>query len=78
MAQFVNRPVSCENCGEKWPRDPAYEVACPVCKAPPGRLCKRPSEHAAWTIHPERDGAALKAGFIKPCPKGKSAKAGRT
>lgn len=78
MAQFVNRPVSCSNCGEKYKRDPAYEVTCPVCHAAPGRLCMRPSEHAAWEIHPERDGEALRLGFIKKCPKGKSATKERT
>lgn len=74
MAQKVNAPVSCQLCGEKYTRDPAYEVACPVCRAPAGSPCMRPSEHTAWEIHPERDGEALRQGFIKKCPKGPSAK----
>lgn len=72
MAQKVNQPVSCTLCGEEYPRDPAYEVACPVCHAAAGKPCMRPSEHTAWSIHPERDGEALRLGFIKKCPKGKS------
>lgn len=71
MPQKVNAPAVCHNCGETWTRDPAYEVVCPVCHAGVGSPCMRPSEHTAWSIHPERDGEALRQGKIKPCPKGK-------
>lgn len=39
--------ISCNNCGEEWPRDPRLEVACPTCQAPVGQKCRRPSEHEA-------------------------------
>lgn len=54
-------PVICSRCGQEWPRDPALEVACPVCHAPVGAECRRPSGHRVWAgdIHPERDRLAL-------------------
>ncbi len=59
--------VSCSNCGQEWPRDPAEQVPCPVCRAPVGRKCKRPSEHGTWggQPHPARDQAAMNAGLLK-------------
>lgn len=76
MPQKVNAPVECNLCGQKWPRDPAYEVPCPICRAPAGKPCMRPSEHVAWSIHPERDRAAMDAGLLQKCPKGRSAEQG--
>jgi len=63
--------ASCHLCGETWPRDPALEVACPMCGAGVGVRCVRPSGHRAWRHEPphvERDRAALDAGVIRPCP----------
>lgn len=64
--------VTCSQCGETWPRDPALEVACPTCHAPVGRRCKRPSGHGC-SLHHTRDQAAMDAGFMRPCPQGPSA-----
>ncbi len=58
----------CNVCGETWPRDPALEVACPVCKVRVGAWCKNPSGHKAMRLHAERDGAALAAGKLRVCP----------
>lgn len=44
--------VSCNNCGEEWPRDPVLEVECPMCRADVGEKCKRPSEHSGGFVHP--------------------------
>ncbi len=71
--------VSCSNCGQVWPRDPALEVDCPKCGAKVGNKCttNRPSEHklnmkftGAKEIHDERDLLAMKVvpGYDK-CPK---------
>jgi len=35
-------------------RHPVLAVACPVCKAPSGRWCKRPSGHRAHELHRDR------------------------
>lgn len=59
--------VTCCGCGTTWPRDPALGVACPRCHAPVGGRCKRPSGHGCDS-HVERDGDALAAGLIQPCP----------
>lgn len=71
--------VHCLRCGQEWPRDPALEVACPLCRAPVGRACRRPSQHEVYggAVHSARDQAALDAGFVQMCPKGESAAAGR-
>ena len=63
--------VTCSKCGEEWPRDPALEVECPTCHAPPGEMqaAIRPS----LRVTPSRDQAAMDAGFLRPCPKGPSA-----
>lgn len=66
----TSKPVSCSRCGERWPRDPAYEVACPTCRAAIGKPCMRPSEHKAVSIHASRDRAAMKAGLLKKCAGG--------
>lgn len=76
MSQHVNRPVRCNGCSQEWTRDPAYEVRCPVCHADPGKPCMRPSEHTAWNIHPQRDQAAMDAGLLQKCPKGKISQQG--
>jgi len=65
-------PVSCSNCGDTWPRDPALEVPCPTCHARVGVKCRRPSGHGC-ALHASRDQAAMDAGFLRPCPKGPSA-----
>jgi hypothetical protein len=64
--------VSCVNCGQEWPRDPALEVPCPTCHAPIGVKCRRPSGHGC-ELHASRDQAAMDAGCLRPCPKGPSA-----
>jgi hypothetical protein len=64
--------VSCSNCGEEWPRDPALEVPCPTCHAPVGVKCRRPSGHGC-DLHASRDQAAMDAGFLRLGPKGPSA-----
>lgn len=60
--------ATCDACGETWPRDPALEVACPICHVRVGTLCKRPSGHKAMQLHRKRDQAALDAGKVHPCP----------
>jgi hypothetical protein len=60
--------VTCENCGQTWPRDPALEVRCPTCRAAIGQLCKRPSGHGC-DVHASRDHLAMAqvAGYGR-CP----------
>lgn len=73
--------VSCDFCGETWPRDPALEVPCPWCGAKVGQKCRRPSEHAGGNfvkLHLARDQAALDAGVLKPCPVGPPSSAAAT
>jgi hypothetical protein len=57
----------CNACGEEWPRDPAFEVECPDCKAGIGSPCRRPSGHAC-AIHASRDRLAMEMGLLAPCP----------
>lgn len=45
-------PVTCNNCGEEWPRDPVLEVECPTCSADVGEKCSRPSGHSGNFVHP--------------------------
>ena len=52
-------PVQCKTCHQIWPRDPILEVACPTCRAPIGRRCKRPSGHDAGNVHAARDLLAM-------------------
>lgn len=49
----------CANCGQEWERDPALEVERPICKAPVGRSCRRPSGHVC-PIHAKRDLLAMR------------------
>ena len=67
----MSKSVTCSNCGQTWPREPALEVPCPQCSAAIGQTCKRPSGHTIFGagIHNKRDQAALSAGVLKPCPK---------
>ena len=53
--------VKCSLCGQEWPRDPALEVACPVCRAAAGSPCRRPSGHETYggQPHPDRDRLAM-------------------
>jgi hypothetical protein len=53
--------VKCSACGQEWPRDPALEVECPVCRAGVGVPCKRPSGHETFGSqpHPDRDRLAM-------------------
>jgi hypothetical protein len=64
--------VTCSECGESWPRDPALEVPCPTCHARGGVRCRRPSGHPC-ELHHARDQAAMDAGLLRPCPQGPSA-----
>lgn len=61
--------VSCERCGEVWPRDPALEVECPQCHAPIGSPCMRPSGHRVFggRVHSARDQRAMDEGLLKRC-----------
>jgi len=63
--------VQCAACGEVWPRDPVYEIACPDCLAPEGQRCRRPSGHDAWgqgSFHKAREIHAMALGVLQPCP----------
>ena len=53
--------IKCSACGQQWPRDPALEVACPVCRALVGSPCRRPSGHEVYggQPHPDRDRLAM-------------------
>ncbi len=70
--------VSCSNCGQTWPRDPALEVACPTCNRPVGKACVRPSQHETYGRQPHaaRDRLAMREveGYVQ-CP---AARAGST
>lgn len=60
--------VSCNLCGQTWPRDPRLEVPCPECRAPIGRRCHRPSGHQC-EFHIPREQAAVDGGFLtRRCP----------
>ena len=59
--------VTCDACGETWPRHPAKEVPCPTCNATIGSPCRRPSDHPC-TIHVARDRLALATTEYDPCP----------
>ena len=60
--------VACDRCGQVWARDPALEVACPVCHVRVGAWCKNPSGHKAMHLHTARMQAAFDAGLEPPCP----------
>jgi hypothetical protein len=64
--------ATCSNRGETWPHDPALEVRSPTCHVPAGVKCRRPSGHRG-ELHASHDQAAMDAGFLRPCPKGRSA-----
>jgi hypothetical protein len=64
--------VTCSNCGEEWPCDPALEGRCPTCHAPVGVKCRRPSGHPC-ELHASGDRGAMDTGFLRLCPKGPSA-----
>jgi hypothetical protein len=58
--------VSCQLCGQEWPRDPRLEVSCPTCGAAIGVRCRRPSGHNVFGGQPHqlREEAAIVAGFM--------------
>jgi len=65
--------LTCIRCGLTWHRLLMLDVPCPVCRAAPGRICRRPSEHNLWDpvqgkVHFARDTAALEAGAMTSCP----------
>jgi hypothetical protein len=63
-------PVWCSKCGQEHEQDPTFEVKCPVCNAPPGQYCRRPSGHSGPFVafHAERDLVAARLGFYgHPC-----------
>jgi hypothetical protein len=62
----MSEPVTCNACGQTWPRDPAFEVPCPQCRAPVGSPCKRPSGHGCG-VHTSRDQSAMDAGLLERC-----------
>ena len=57
--------VGCQNCAQRYPQDPPFEVVCPVCGDAAGSYCRRPSGHSGSFIpfHAERDLLAKKRGF---------------
>jgi hypothetical protein len=59
------KEVPCLTCRHIFPQDPPFEVECPMCLAPAGQYCKRPSGHQGPfnAFHAERDLEALRAGF---------------
>ncbi len=71
-------PVSCLECGHRFPQDPVFEVACPTCGAEAGRPCvhRSPSGHVknaefaglpAWG-HDARDHLATVEGhYLHDC-----------
>jgi hypothetical protein len=58
-------PVCCLRCGQEYKQDPPFEIECPVCHAPPGQYCRRPSGHSGPFVafHAERDLEAARLGF---------------
>jgi hypothetical protein len=64
----VTRPVTCAACGERWEVWPPLTIACPDCRAPAGRRCRRPSGHDAPDLHTAREQAAMDAGILRRCP----------
>jgi hypothetical protein len=73
-------PVTCSECGEAWPRDPALEVRCPTRHAPVGVKCQRPSGHPCALsplAGPGRNGrripAAMSEGSQRPASYGTAA-----
>ena len=58
--------IECKACGDRWQRDPAYEVSCPTCKAAPGQICIWSGPRGALA-HIGRDLAAMKLGRLHPC-----------
>lgn len=71
------KPVTCEACGQTWPRHPALEVPCPRCRAAIGSPCKRPSEHTAEHFHRQREQLAVDRGLLELCPEGPTMRARR-
>jgi hypothetical protein len=69
-------PVTCERCGETWPREPALEVACPSCHKRAGAWCVRPSHHRAMALHAAREKLAMEQGFLRRCTGHGAASAG--
>jgi len=61
--------VSCSNCGEEWPRDPALEVECPTCHAPVGVKCRRPSGHPC-ELHASREQGGDGRRILAAMPEG--------
>ena len=68
--------VTCLNCRETYPYDPALGVPCRMCQAPAGMKCRRPSGHDC-ELHIARDALALKQGKVRPCPASKGNKGQR-
>lgn len=62
--------VSCDYCGQEWPRGPALEVACPHCGSRVGAGCKRPSGHRGHFVGfcRARLEEAMRLGLERPCP----------
>lgn len=58
----------CVACGATWPRDPALEVGCPVCRSPRGVPCNlASSSRRTRHSHATREQAAVAGGFMDPC-----------
>lgn len=74
MGRFV-----CHDCGQGWERHPATAVPCPLCGAPEGSPCKRPSGHdvIGGIPHVERERRAVDEGVPGMCPEGPTEKARR-
>jgi hypothetical protein len=72
-------PVHCArpSCDVRWPRDPVLEIPCPVCRAPIGVKCRRPSGHPIFGLldfHARRDIEADRRGKYGRCPSGRCGK----
>ncbi len=63
----VSDPVTCRRCHHEWPDgDPAYQMVCRGCGAPPGRPCCRP-EGGNERVCFQRDQDARRAGLLISC-----------
>lgn len=58
--------VTCNICGEWWPKHPARLVVCPDCKASVGSPCRRASGHEC-NIHVPREALAVEMGLMSKC-----------
>jgi hypothetical protein len=60
----------CRRYGRAWALDPRCVTECPVCGAPPGSPCRRPSGHSGPMVesHAGREQLAVDRGLLERCP----------